>query len=71
LQDLVVHHKQPSRMSDDNFAARGQAHAGCAFVEKLITEEGLQALDLSADRRLGNPQRSSRLGEAAHLDHRD
>ena len=69
LRDLIVDRQHPTRMGDDHFPSRREAHARRALVENLVAEKKLQPLDLGAHRRLSDPERMRCLGKAALVDH--
>ena len=69
MRDLIVDRQHPTRMGDDHFPSRREAHARRALVENLVAEKKLQPLDLGAHRRLGDPKRMRCLGKAALVDH--
>jgi hypothetical protein len=71
MHDLIVDREQAARIADDHFPVRGQADALHAAVEHLAAEQELQALDLGADRRLGQAKRDGGLGKAAQIDDGD
>src|SRR5262249_23157929 len=71
LKDFIIDRQQPARLIDDELAAWREAHARYTLVEQFITEHRLQALDLGADRRLGDPEGLGRLGKTTKLDDGD